>query len=151
MFKQCNNTILRVPWLSGSSAVVSDIQRDCIETNDLHFLKNCYSRESGNTVEINFIFFNHCFLKSQRQQSLTEGRRRELLERIIVELVEFISPKTPKPGELGGRVSGSVAWRVARGEIALEVFNASIGDHFRILSLWSSCSLLTLGPQSREI
>ncbi|CAI5788416.1 Hypothetical predicted protein [Podarcis lilfordi] len=90
-------------------------------------------------------------LNKVRQQSLTEGRRRELLERIIVELVEFISPKTPKPGELGGRVSGSVAWRVARGEIALEVFNASIGDHFRILSLWSSCSLLTLGPQSREI
>uniref|UniRef100_A0ACB8FUR9 Peptide-N(4)-(N-acetyl-beta-glucosaminyl)asparagine amidase n=3 Tax=Sphaerodactylus townsendi TaxID=933632 RepID=A0ACB8FUR9_9SAUR len=55
-----------------------------------------------------------------RQQSLTEGRRRELLERIIVELVEFISPKTPKPGELGGRISGSVAWRAARGEIALE-------------------------------
>ncbi|XP_053266507.1 peptide-N(4)-(N-acetyl-beta-glucosaminyl)asparagine amidase isoform X3 [Podarcis raffonei] len=60
------------------------------------------------------------FSKDERQQSLTEGRRRELLERIIVELVEFISPKTPKPGELGGRVSGSVAWRVARGEIALE-------------------------------
>ncbi|XP_033020964.1 peptide-N(4)-(N-acetyl-beta-glucosaminyl)asparagine amidase isoform X2 [Lacerta agilis] len=59
-------------------------------------------------------------LNKVRQQSLTEGRRRELLERIIVELVEFISPKTPKPGELGGRVSGSVAWRVARGEIALE-------------------------------
>ncbi|KAF7238266.1 Peptide-N(4)-(N-acetyl-beta-glucosaminyl)asparagine amidase [Varanus komodoensis] len=42
-------------------------------------------------------------LNKVRQQSLTEGRKRELLERIIVELVEFISPKTPKPGELGGR------------------------------------------------
>ncbi|XP_060104783.1 peptide-N(4)-(N-acetyl-beta-glucosaminyl)asparagine amidase [Heteronotia binoei] len=59
-------------------------------------------------------------LNKMRQQSLTESRRRELLERIIVELVEFISPKTPKPGELGGRTSGSIAWRVARGEIALE-------------------------------
>ncbi|XP_060637885.2 peptide-N(4)-(N-acetyl-beta-glucosaminyl)asparagine amidase [Anolis sagrei] len=59
-------------------------------------------------------------LNKVRQQSLSEGRRRELLERIIVELVEFISPKTPKPGELGGRISGSTAWRIARGEIASE-------------------------------
>ncbi|XP_075403256.1 peptide-N(4)-(N-acetyl-beta-glucosaminyl)asparagine amidase isoform X1 [Tenrec ecaudatus] len=59
-------------------------------------------------------------LNKQRQQSLSESRRKELLQRIIVELVEFISPKTPKPGELGGRTSGSVAWRVARGELGLE-------------------------------
>ncbi|XP_006883415.1 PREDICTED: peptide-N(4)-(N-acetyl-beta-glucosaminyl)asparagine amidase [Elephantulus edwardii] len=59
-------------------------------------------------------------LNKQRQLSLSESRRKELLQRVIVELVEFISPKTPKPGELGGRVSGSVAWRVARGEIGLE-------------------------------
>ncbi|XP_008831363.1 peptide-N(4)-(N-acetyl-beta-glucosaminyl)asparagine amidase [Nannospalax galili] len=59
-------------------------------------------------------------LNKQRQLSLSENRRKELLQRIIVELVEFISPKTPKPGELGGRVSGSVAWRVARGEMGLE-------------------------------
>ncbi|KAM6222773.1 peptide-N(4)-(N-acetyl-beta-glucosaminyl)asparagine amidase isoform 1-T1 [Rhynchocyon petersi] len=59
-------------------------------------------------------------LNKQRQLSLSEGRRKELLQRIIVELVEFISPKTPKPGELGGRISGSVAWRVARGEMGLE-------------------------------
>ncbi|CAK6435699.1 unnamed protein product [Pipistrellus nathusii] len=59
-------------------------------------------------------------LNKQRQMSLSESRRKELLQRIIVELVEFISPKTPKPGELGGRISGSVAWRVARGEMGLE-------------------------------
>lgn len=40
-----------------------------------------------------------------------------------MELVEFISPRTPKPGEFGGRISGSLAWRVARGEVRLEVFN----------------------------
>lgn len=65
----------------------------------------------------------------QRQRSLSENRRRELLERTIVELVEFISPKTPNPREYGGRTSGSMAWRVARGEIGPEVFNFCIGDH----------------------
>lgn len=69
-----------------------------------------------------------CF---QRQRSLSENRKRELLERSIVELVEFISPKTPKPGEYGGRTSGSMAWRVARGEIGSEVFNFCIGECLR--------------------
>ncbi|KAJ8267369.1 hypothetical protein COCON_G00125410 [Conger conger] len=55
-------------------------------------------------------------LNSARQQSLSVERRKELLGRLLVELVEFISPKKPKPGELGGRISGSLAWRAARGE-----------------------------------
>ncbi|KAI3358849.1 hypothetical protein L3Q82_014735, partial [Scortum barcoo] len=56
------------------------------------------------------------FSKDQRQQSLSPGRKKDLTERLLVELVEFISPKKPKPGELGGRNSGSLAWRIARGE-----------------------------------
>ncbi|XP_014374255.1 peptide-N(4)-(N-acetyl-beta-glucosaminyl)asparagine amidase [Alligator sinensis] len=59
-------------------------------------------------------------LTKLRQRSLSESKRKELQHRIIVELVEFISPKTPKPGELSGRTSGSVAWRIARGEIDSE-------------------------------
>uniref|UniRef100_A0A4W4H6J3 Peptide-N(4)-(N-acetyl-beta-glucosaminyl)asparagine amidase n=1 Tax=Electrophorus electricus TaxID=8005 RepID=A0A4W4H6J3_ELEEL len=55
-------------------------------------------------------------LNNLRQQSLTAERKRELLERLLVELVEFISPKSPKPGEMGGRISGSLGWRAARGE-----------------------------------
>ncbi|XP_075683299.1 peptide-N(4)-(N-acetyl-beta-glucosaminyl)asparagine amidase [Rhinoderma darwinii] len=59
-------------------------------------------------------------LNKTRQQSLPEQRKKELLGRLIVEIVEFMSPKTPKPGELGGRVSGSLAWRLARGESSLQ-------------------------------
>ncbi|OCT75874.1 peptide-N(4)-(N-acetyl-beta-glucosaminyl)asparagine amidase [Xenopus laevis] len=59
-------------------------------------------------------------LNKMKQQSLPEHRKQELLGRLIVELVEFMSPKTPKPGELGGRVSGSLAWRVTRGETSLQ-------------------------------
>lgn len=55
-------------------------------------------------------------LMLKRQQSLSPDRKKELTERLLVELVEFISPKKPKPGELGGRNSGSLAWRIARGE-----------------------------------
>ncbi|XP_039976868.1 peptide-N(4)-(N-acetyl-beta-glucosaminyl)asparagine amidase [Xiphias gladius] len=55
-------------------------------------------------------------LNASRQQSLSPDRKKDLTERLLVELVEFISPKRPKPGELGGRNSGSLAWRIARGE-----------------------------------
>ncbi|XP_069575274.1 peptide-N(4)-(N-acetyl-beta-glucosaminyl)asparagine amidase [Brachyistius frenatus] len=55
-------------------------------------------------------------LNHSRQQSFSADRKKELKERLLVEVVEFISPKTPEPGELGGRNSGSLAWRIARGE-----------------------------------
>ncbi|XP_019730216.1 peptide-N(4)-(N-acetyl-beta-glucosaminyl)asparagine amidase [Hippocampus comes] len=55
-------------------------------------------------------------LNALRQQSLGLDRKLELAERLLVELVEFISPKIPKQGELGGRTSGSLGWRQARGE-----------------------------------
>ncbi|XP_036949635.1 peptide-N(4)-(N-acetyl-beta-glucosaminyl)asparagine amidase [Acanthopagrus latus] len=55
-------------------------------------------------------------LNASRQQSLSPDKKKQLTERLLVELVEFISPKKPKPGELGGRNSGSLAWRLARGE-----------------------------------
>lgn len=55
-------------------------------------------------------------LTLKRQQSLSPDKKKQLTERLLVELVEFISPKKPKPGELGGRNSGSLAWRLARGE-----------------------------------
>ncbi|XP_041665212.1 peptide-N(4)-(N-acetyl-beta-glucosaminyl)asparagine amidase [Cheilinus undulatus] len=55
-------------------------------------------------------------LNASRQQFLGPDRKKVLTERLLVELVEFISPKKPKSGELGGRNSGSLAWRLARGE-----------------------------------
>ncbi|KAM8883870.1 peptide-N(4)-(N-acetyl-beta-glucosaminyl)asparagine amidase isoform 1-T1 [Synchiropus picturatus] len=55
-------------------------------------------------------------LNSNRQRYLGAERKKQLSERLIVELVEFLSPKEVKAGELGGRSSGSLAWRIARGE-----------------------------------
>ncbi|XP_038653255.1 peptide-N(4)-(N-acetyl-beta-glucosaminyl)asparagine amidase [Scyliorhinus canicula] len=62
-------------------------------------------------------------LNSERKHFLPQDRKQELLERYIGELVEFISPKVPKPGELGGRTSGSVLWRVGRGEAGAHAQN----------------------------
>ncbi|XP_038828062.1 peptide-N(4)-(N-acetyl-beta-glucosaminyl)asparagine amidase [Salvelinus namaycush] len=69
-----------------------------------------------NKVQEPWLLYTINGLNAVRQQSLSSERKKELLERLLVELVEFISPKTPKQGELGGRNSGSLAWRNARGE-----------------------------------
>ncbi|XP_024151506.1 peptide-N(4)-(N-acetyl-beta-glucosaminyl)asparagine amidase isoform X1 [Oryzias melastigma] len=69
-------------------------------------------------------------LNASRQQPLSSDRKKELTQRLLVELVEFISPKKPKPGELGGRNSGSLAWRAARGETGAQASTQAAGFVF---------------------
>ncbi|XP_064836151.1 peptide-N(4)-(N-acetyl-beta-glucosaminyl)asparagine amidase [Oncorhynchus masou masou] len=86
---------------------------------DVTWRYSCYHPEvlsRRNKVQEPWLLYTINGLNAVRQQSLSSERKKELLERLLVELVEFISPKTPKQGELGGRNSGSLAWRNARGE-----------------------------------
>ncbi len=55
--------------------------------------------------------------REQRQQSVSESRKQELLDRLVAEIVEFLSVKTAGTGEKVGRQTGSVEWRQARGEM----------------------------------
>lgn len=50
-------------------------------------------------------------------QSMPERRKQEMLHRLVVELVEFMTPKTAGNVNLPGRTTGSLAWRLARGEL----------------------------------
>lgn len=60
-------------------------------------------------------------INKSRQVSLPPARRRELLERQVAELAQFLTqPAVSEGHEFGGRMSGSVAWRLARGEISNE-------------------------------
>ncbi|KAK3097658.1 hypothetical protein FSP39_011805 [Pinctada imbricata] len=43
-------------------------------------------------------------------------RNKEMKDRLLTELVEFMSPKSADGQNLSGRTSGSLAWRLARGE-----------------------------------
>ena len=56
-------------------------------------------------------------MTNYRQQSFTNERKLELELRYVTELVEFFSPKIIKEGEDIGRQSGSLQWRLDRGEI----------------------------------
>lgn len=52
----------------------------------------------------------------EHQRNLSEARRKVLAERQVKELVEFFTIKSVRHDELQGRVSGSLAWRLLRGE-----------------------------------
>jgi peptide-N4-(N-acetyl-beta-glucosaminyl)asparagine amidase len=59
-------------------------------------------------------------LCSQKLRTMTEERRQEMLQRLIVELVELITIKSEVAQALPGRSTGSLAWRRERGELGDE-------------------------------
>ncbi|CAL1285885.1 unnamed protein product [Larinioides sclopetarius] len=65
-------------------------------------------------------FLLHCILTIQEklQKSLSTPQLKALLERRARELAEFFSPAKPESEGYSGRTSGSMSWRLARGETA---------------------------------
>ncbi|XP_023705838.1 peptide-N(4)-(N-acetyl-beta-glucosaminyl)asparagine amidase isoform X2 [Cryptotermes secundus] len=55
-------------------------------------------------------------LRQERQQDMSDARKLYLNKRLVAELVEFLTPRQPTEAEKKGRTSGSLAWRLARGE-----------------------------------
>jgi hypothetical protein len=62
-------------------------------------------------------------LSKRRQRSLTKAQVEALQLRMVTEVVEFLTPKQVKDGEDIGRQSGSLQWRLSRGEIQLPTVN----------------------------
>ena len=65
-------------------------------------------------------------LTARRQESLSKREREELQKIKLAELLEFMSPKKIKEGEDLGRQSGSLEWRLSRGEFQTKPVNKKI-------------------------
>lgn len=52
-----------------------------------------------------------------KEPSNSPERNEEMKRRLLIELVEFMTPKSSDGQNLSGRTTGSLAWRMARGEI----------------------------------
>ncbi|XP_053405664.1 peptide-N(4)-(N-acetyl-beta-glucosaminyl)asparagine amidase-like isoform X2 [Mercenaria mercenaria] len=59
-------------------------------------------------------------LDKKKWSSMPEAKRNIRLKRKIVELVEFMTPKAADGQNLSGRTTGSLAWRLARGELGTQ-------------------------------
>nr|XP_022907320.1 peptide-N(4)-(N-acetyl-beta-glucosaminyl)asparagine amidase-like [Onthophagus taurus] len=57
-----------------------------------------------------------CSLRNERQKGLSETRREYLNKRVLCELIEMMVEKEATEKDKKGRTSGSMAWRLSRGE-----------------------------------
>ena len=81
-----------------------------------------YSRDHGQTrtrrllVRPGWLVRTILQLSSARLAGLEAERRRELTGRRLAECLELLTPRSVSAGDLQGRQTGSLAWRLARGE-----------------------------------
>ncbi|XP_077363448.1 peptide-N(4)-(N-acetyl-beta-glucosaminyl)asparagine amidase isoform X2 [Festucalex cinctus] len=113
----CDKPLLyEVGWGKKLSYVLAFSQDQVVDVTWRYSCKHPEVLSRRTSVQETWLLDTIIGLNASRQQSLHVNRKLQLAERLIVELVEFISPKMPKEGELGGRISGSLGWRIARGE-----------------------------------
>ncbi|XP_048084866.1 LOW QUALITY PROTEIN: peptide-N(4)-(N-acetyl-beta-glucosaminyl)asparagine amidase [Alosa alosa] len=113
----CDKPLLyEVGWGKKLSYILAFSKDQVVDVTWRYSCKHAEVRSRRTQVHEAWLLHTVNALNATRQQPLSSERRQVLLERLLVELVEFISPKTPRAGDLGGRVSGSLAWRAARGE-----------------------------------
>lgn len=55
-------------------------------------------------------------LREKRQANLTPARKKYLKKRNLREVIEFMAQRMPTEDEKKGRSSGSMSWRLSRGE-----------------------------------
>jgi len=58
-------------------------------------------------------------ISAKRQSQFERSRRHQIEMRTVTEIVEFLTAKKVKDGEDVGRQSGSLQWRLDRGEIQI--------------------------------
>ncbi|XP_061616845.1 peptide-N(4)-(N-acetyl-beta-glucosaminyl)asparagine amidase [Phyllopteryx taeniolatus] len=114
----CDQPFLyEVGWGKKLSYVLAFSQDEVVDVTWRYSCKHPEVLSRRTSVQETWLLHTIIRLNALRQQSLSVDRKLELSERLLVELVEFISPRVPKQGELGGRISGSLGWRTARGEM----------------------------------
>lgn len=74
-------------------------------------------------------------IREKLRQGITAERKKVLDERVIKELVEFMSPRKVKDSDTVGRQSGDLNWRIQRGEVGTD----------------TSCQRIAFEPSVEEI
>ena len=106
-------------WKKKLSYIIAFSRHECIDVTWRYSSKHNEVLERRNECnEIWLIKFTND-LSKRRQISLSQIEKEEIQLRLVVEIVEFLTPKQIKEGEDIGRQSGSLQWRLERGEIQL--------------------------------
>ncbi|KAL9958982.1 hypothetical protein ACROYT_G036062 [Oculina patagonica] len=117
----CENTcdkplLYEAGWGKKLNYIIAFSCEQVIDVTWRYSAKHEEVRKARNLVSEEWLLQTLNRMTEERQRSLSEERRKVLLERQVKELVEFFTIKSVRDGELQGRTSGSLAWRLLRGE-----------------------------------
>ncbi|XP_077446972.1 peptide-N(4)-(N-acetyl-beta-glucosaminyl)asparagine amidase isoform X1 [Stigmatopora argus] len=113
----CDEPLLyEVGWRKELSYIIAFSQDQVVDVTWRYSSKHAEVLLRRTSVHETWLLHTIIRLNVLRQQSLSANRKGELTQRLLIELVEFISPQKTK-SDLGGRISGSLDWKIARGEV----------------------------------
>lgn len=104
-------------WGKGLSYVIAFSRFECVDVSWRYSAKHKELLDRRNECDELWLVKHTNELSKRRQLNFSQIEREAYQFRMVTELVEFLSPKQAKEGEDTGRQSGSLQWRLTRGEI----------------------------------
>jgi peptide-N4-(N-acetyl-beta-glucosaminyl)asparagine amidase len=104
-------------WGKKLTYVIAFSRHECVDVTWRYSSRHREVLDRRGECDENWLVEHTNRLSLRRQAGLSEAERNGLQKRRVVEVVEFLSPKEVKDGEDIGRQSGSLQWRLDRGEI----------------------------------
>lgn len=105
-----------VGWKKKLSYVIAFSQNECIDVTWRYSADQAQVMRRRNECDEMWLVGFANELSARRQMGMQKKERDWLETRKLMELVEFMSPKKITDGEQVGRQSGSLQWRMSRGE-----------------------------------
>ena len=106
-------------WNKQLSYIIAFSSYQCIDVTWRYTTKFAEVMARRNECSENWLVKYSNKLSIKRQQMFDKTKINKIQMRSTTEIVEFLTPKTVKDGEDVGRQSGSLQWRMNRGEIEL--------------------------------
>lgn len=121
----CENTcdkplLYEAGWGKKLSYIVAFSHEQVLDVTWRYSAKHDEVRKARTLVSEKWLSETISSLTEERQRNLSEERKKVLMERQVKEIVEFFTIKSVRDGELQGRVSGDLAWRLLRGETKVQ-------------------------------
>jgi peptide-N4-(N-acetyl-beta-glucosaminyl)asparagine amidase len=104
-------------WKKSLSYIIAFSRNECVDVTWRYSTKHQEVLKRRTGCDEIWLVEHTNELSRRRQAALSKSERDFLQQRRVGEVVEFLSPKKIKEGEDIGRQSGSLQWRMSRGEI----------------------------------
>ncbi|KAK6189023.1 hypothetical protein SNE40_005076 [Patella caerulea] len=113
----CDKPLLyEAGWGKALTYVIAFSKDEIMDVTWRYSAKHAEVRSRRNECREDWLVSTIYKINQKKRSAMAPARQGIMLNRTIVELVEFLTEKTADNSELSGRTTGSLAWRLARGE-----------------------------------